>query len=63
MSKEKLRAIASKGGKRSQASGNGHRWNEEEARVAGLKGGASLSRNREHMVEAGRKGGLARKAS
>ena len=59
---EKLKAVARKGGKRSQA-GNGHRWNAEEARLAGIKGGNSLSQNREHMVNAGRKGGLARKAS
>ena len=62
MSKERLKAISSKGGKRSQA-GNGHRWDSEEARIAGIKGGTAISRNREHMVEAGRKGGLARKAS
>ena len=62
MSKERLREIASKGGKASQA-GNGHRWNKEEAIRAGVKGGSVTSRNRLHMIEAGRKGGLARKAS
>lgn len=59
MSKERLRAIASKGGKRAQEAGTGHRWDAKEARLAGIKGGAVTSSNREHMVEAGRKGGLA----
>ena len=63
MSKDRLRAVASKGGKKSQA-GNGHRWDSEEARLAGLKGGAVTSRDREHMSSIGRKGGqVAKKAS
>jgi uncharacterized protein len=62
MDKAKLRAASSKGGKISQAR-NGHRWDKEEARMAGLKGGAKTAQNHEHMVSAGRKGGLAKKAS
>jgi general stress protein YciG len=63
MSKDKLRAASSKGGKRAQESGTGHRWNSEEARLAGLKGGASVSSNRDHMANIGRMGGRAKKAS
>ena len=39
MSPEAQRAIASKGGKASHASGAGHEWNKESATIAGKKGG------------------------
>lgn len=39
MSREKQRAIASKGGKAAHAKGTAHEWDTAEARVAGRKGG------------------------
>ena len=39
MNKDLQRAIARKGGKAVQASGNAHRWNKETARAAGKLGG------------------------
>lgn len=59
MNKARLREVSSKGGKASQASG-GHRWNALEAKWAGIKGGATTAKDRGHMAEAGRKGGLAK---
>ena len=46
MDPEKRRAIARMGGKAAHAKGTAHQWTEEEARVAGRKGGSSPSRNR-----------------
>lgn len=40
MHPDKVREIASKGGKTSQAKGTAHRWTLEEARAAGRKGGS-----------------------
>ena len=59
MDREKQREIASKGGKAAHASGNAHEFTREEARVAGRKGGQSVSRNREHMSMIGSRGGHA----
>ncbi len=56
---EKRRAIASAGGKAAHAQGVAHEFTSEEAKAAGRKGGATTSRNREHMAEIGRRGGLA----
>ena len=39
-----------------------NKWTPEEAREAGRKGGAAVSRNRAHMAEIGRKGGQVAKA-
>lgn len=39
MSKERVREIASIGGKYSQMTGRGHRFSSEEARAAGMVGG------------------------
>lgn len=39
MSKERIRQIASSGGKAVQAAGTAHRYTSEEARAAGQKGG------------------------
>lgn len=58
MSLERRQEIARMGGKAAQASGSGHRFTSDEARSAGQKGGASVSRDRAHMSEIGRKGGL-----
>ena len=57
MDPEKQRAIASMGGKAAHAKGTAHQFTSEEARAAGRKGGAAVSRDRKHMAEIGRKGG------
>ena len=57
MTDEKQREIASKGGKAAHESGHAHEFNSQEAREAGRKGGASVSRDKAHMAEIGRKGG------
>lgn len=41
MDPEKVRAIASKGGKAAHILGTGHQFSSEEARQAGKKGGAA----------------------
>ena len=58
---ERLREIAREGGLASHAQGKAHEFTSEEARQAGAKGGQSVSRDREHMAEIGRKGGLKRR--
>jgi general stress protein YciG len=60
MNAELQRQIASKGGKAAHAHGRAHEFTAEEARAAGRKGGESISKNREHMADIGRRGGLAR---
>src|SRR5579883_592499 len=57
MDAEKLREIASKGGKAAHEKGTAHEFDSEEAREAGRKGGETVSQDREHMAEIGRKGG------
>jgi general stress protein YciG len=59
MDPEVQREIASKGGRAAHAKGLAHEFTPEEAREAGRKGGAAVSRNRDHMVEIGIKGGKA----
>jgi len=59
MDKEKQRAIASMGGKAAHANGNAHEFTSEEAGKAGALGGEKISKNREHMSQIGRIGGLA----
>lgn len=58
MDPAKQREIASKGGKAAHARGTAHEFSPEEAREAGRKGGKSVSKDRQHMAEIGRKGGL-----
>jgi uncharacterized protein len=58
MDPEKQAAIASKGGKIAHATGKAHEWTPDEAKEAGRKGGQTHSR--EHLVEIGRRGGVAR---
>lgn len=41
MSKDKQRAIASKGGRAAHESGAAHQWTSAEAREAGRKGGTA----------------------
>lgn len=62
MEKEKQRGIASKGGRAAHAKGTAHEFDSEEARIAGRKGGLSVSQNRAHMAEIGRQGGQSRGA-
>lgn len=50
MSRERVRELASQGGRASHAQGKGHRWTTEEARAAGRKGGAAPRRNRTEKV-------------
>jgi general stress protein YciG len=54
------REIASKGGKAAHAQGRAHEFTVDEARDAGRKGGAAVSRDRDHMAAIGRAGGRAR---
>lgn len=60
MDPERLRAIASRGGKTAQM-GNAHRFNSDEAREAGKKGGRKVASIPGHMAEIGRKGGIRRR--
>jgi general stress protein YciG len=57
---DKQKEIASKGGKAAHAQGRAHEFTSEEARQAGRKGGETVSRDRAHMSEIGRRGGHAR---
>ena len=60
MDPDKQREIASKGGTAAHAQGRAHQFSPEEARVAGSKGGESVSRDSAHMRAIGRLGGLAK---
>ena len=46
MSPERVREIASKGGRAVHAQGKGHRFTHEEAKAAGAKGGAAPHKRR-----------------
>lgn len=58
---EKQKEIARLGGKAAHAQGKAHEFTSEEARVAGKKGGETVSRNSEHMRTIGRMGGRAQR--
>ena len=61
MDPAKQREIASLGGKAAHAQGRAHEFTSgDEASEAGRKGGATISRDRAHMREIGRLGGLRR---
>jgi general stress protein YciG len=60
MDAERQREIAAKGGKAAHAYGRAHEFTTDEARAAGRKGGESISKDRKHMAEIGRLGGLSR---
>jgi hypothetical protein len=62
MDPEKQREIARKGGRAAHAKGTAHEFTSDEARNAGRKGGETVSRNRQHMAEIGRRGGERRGA-
>lgn len=57
MDPERQRQIAREGGKAAHIKGTAHEFTSEEARNAGRKGGETVSKDREHMAEIGRKGG------
>jgi len=57
MSPEKQKEIARLGGRAAHEKGKAHKFNSEEARSAGKKGGEIISRDREHMSLIGKKGG------
>src|SRR5271155_4832091 len=63
MDRERQREIASKGGRAAHQKGTAHEWTADEARVAGRKGGETVSRDRDHMAAIGREGGGARSGS
>nr|WP_039517255.1 stress-induced protein [Xanthomonas arboricola] len=54
--------LARRGGRATQASGNGHRFSSERAVEAGRKGGRAISQDKEHMSRIGKKGGSAKHA-
>jgi general stress protein YciG len=57
MDPDRQRQIAREGGKAAHVKGTAHEFTSEEARNAGRKGGETVSKDREHMAEIGRKGG------
>ena len=63
MDPEQQRQIAREGGKAAHKLGVAHEFNSEEARLAGRKGGETVSADREHMAAIGRKGGEASRSS
>lgn len=63
MDGERQREIASLGGRAAHERGTAHEFTPEEAREAGRKGGETVSQNRAHMAEIGRKGGQSRGSS
>jgi len=60
MDPEKLKALSSKGGKAAHEKGTAHEFSADEAKSAGQKGGAVVSRDRKHMADIGREGGKSR---
>ncbi len=54
---EEAREAGHKGGKAAHERGTAHEFTPEEAREAGHKGGETVSQDREHMADIGRKGG------
>jgi general stress protein YciG len=47
MTPEKQRKIASMGGKAAHAKGTAHKWNKEQARLAGKRGGLARAKRLE----------------
>lgn len=60
LSPERKKLIASLGGKAAHAKGTAHEFTADEARQAGRKGGLAVSRNKAHMAQIGRHGGIVR---
>ncbi len=63
MDSDTQREIASLGGKAAHAEGTAHEFTPQEASAAGRKGGQMVSKDRKHMAEIGRIGGLNRSRS
>ena len=63
MDEARQREIASRGGQAAHRQGTAHEFNSGEARRAGQKGGETVSRDRAHMAEIGRKGGESRQSA
>ena len=59
MDEARQREIASQGGRAAHESGHAHEFSSQEARIAGRKGGETVSQNRQHMSAIGQKGGEA----
>ncbi len=57
MDATRQREIASRGGRAAHERGNAHTFDSEQARQAGRRGGAAVSRDRQHMAEIGARGG------
>ena len=57
MSEERRREIARLGGIAAHERGTAHQFTSEEARIAGQKGGESISRDTAHMQRIGSLGG------
>jgi hypothetical protein len=56
MSKTKQRKIARLGGKTAHAQGVAHQWTQDEARLAGQKGGFASAESRRRLRQDGRSG-------
>lgn len=54
---EEAKEAGHKGGKVAHEKGTAHEFTSEEAKEAGHKGGETVSQDREHMSDIGRKGG------
>lgn len=59
MDPERQKTIAREGGRAAHEKGTAHEFTPDEAREAGRKGGESVSRDRAHMAQIGRRGGAA----
>lgn len=53
MDRERLREVASAGGRAAHAKGAAHRFNTQEAKAAGKKGGIAISADRARMSALG----------
>lgn len=60
---DKLKALASKAGKKAQANGRAHKFNSQTAKVAGRKGGQAIAAKMgsDYFGDIGQRGGLALK--
>jgi general stress protein YciG len=63
MSPLRQRQLASSGGMTAHQNHRAHSFTSEEAQRAGKLGGISVSRDRQHMAQIGRRGGHARAAN
>lgn len=61
MDPARQKEIAQQGGRAAHVTGKAHEFTAEEAQAAGKKGGQTTGKNKSHMAEIGRRGGLAKK--